>query len=67
MDIGYASSAPRFGPSLVCTAVLGLLYPLAMTGAAQVLLPARADGSLVQVDGRDVASSLIGQAVHPGR
>jgi len=46
---------------VVCTVVLGLLYPLAMTGAAQVLFPDRADGSLVQVDGRDVASSLIGQ------
>lgn len=46
---------------VVCTVVLGLLYPFAMTGVAQVLFPARADGSLVQVDGRDVASSLIGQ------
>ena len=47
---------------LVCTAVLGLLYPLAVTGAAQLLWPSQADGSLVRVDGREVASSLIGQA-----
>ena len=46
---------------VVCTIVLGLLYPLSMTGAAQVLFPSRANGSLVQVDGRYVASSLIGQ------
>ena len=47
---------------LVCTAVLGLLYPLTVTGVAQLIVPSRADGSLVQVDGRDVASTLIGQA-----
>ena len=47
---------------LVCTAVLGLLYPLAVTGAAQLVMPSRADGSLVRTDRREVASTLIGQA-----
>lgn len=47
---------------LVATVVLGLAYPLLMTGVAQVIAPARADGSLVSVDGQVVGSSLIGQS-----
>ncbi|PSK85991.1 K+-transporting ATPase ATPase C chain [Murinocardiopsis flavida] len=46
---------------LLMTAVLGLAYPLAVTGAAQVLFPARADGSLIERDGAAAGSSLIGQ------
>ncbi|KQS66392.1 potassium-transporting ATPase subunit KdpC [Modestobacter sp. Leaf380] len=46
---------------LVATVVLGLAYPLLMTGLAQVVAPARADGSLVTVDGTVVGSALIGQ------
>lgn len=43
--------------------LLGLLYPLAMTGIAQVLFGARADGSLVRDgSGSVVGSALIGQA-----
>lgn len=40
--------------------VLGLLYPLAITGLARAV-PDRADGSLVEVDGRPVGSALLGQ------
>jgi K+-transporting ATPase ATPase C chain len=46
---------------VVMTLVLGLAYPLAMTGVAQVLFPGSADGSLVKRDGRTVGSRLIGQ------
>jgi K+-transporting ATPase ATPase C chain len=47
----------------VLTAVLlGLLYPLAVTGVAQVLFPGAADGSLLQADGRVVGSAHIAQA-----
>jgi potassium-transporting ATPase KdpC subunit len=45
----------------VMTLVLGLAYPLAMTGAAQVLFPGSSDGSLVKRDGKTVGSKLIGQ------
>jgi potassium-transporting ATPase KdpC subunit len=46
---------------IVTAIILGLIYPLAMTGAAQVLFPGRADGSLVTVNGKIVGSSLIAQ------
>ena len=39
----------------------GLVYPLAMTAFAQVAFTDKADGSLVEVDGQPVGSSLIGQ------
>jgi K+-transporting ATPase ATPase C chain len=46
---------------VVITVVLGLAYPLAVTGISQVVFPGQADGSLVRLDGKVVGSSLIGQ------
>jgi potassium-transporting ATPase KdpC subunit len=46
---------------LVLTLALGVAYPLATTGVAQVLWPDKADGSQVERDGETVGSRLIGQ------
>jgi K+-transporting ATPase ATPase C chain len=45
----------------VMTVGLGVVYPLAVTGVAQVAFSEQADGSLLERDGEAVASSLIGQ------
>ncbi|MYS17920.1 potassium-transporting ATPase subunit C [Streptomyces sp. SID4982] len=47
---------------LVLTLVTGVLYPLAVTGVSQLLLPGPANGSEVRSDGRVAGSSLIGQS-----
>lgn len=46
---------------LVMTVVLGVLYPLAVWGVGQTIFPAKANGSLIVVDGKTVGSELIGQ------
>lgn len=46
----------------VLTALLGIVYPLVTTGVAQALFNGRANGSLVEKDGRAVGSALIGQS-----
>jgi K+-transporting ATPase ATPase C chain len=47
---------------LLLTVILGLAYPLAMTGLAQVAFGENANGSLVVSAGKTVGSDLIGQA-----
>jgi K+-transporting ATPase ATPase C chain len=46
---------------VVLTVVLGVAYPLAVTGIAQVVFPGQANGSKVSFNGRTVGSGLIGQ------
>ena len=54
--------APAVRLLVVFTIALGLVYPLAMTGVAQGLFHDKAEGSLVEVEGRVVGSKLVGQA-----
>ena len=46
---------------VVLTVLLGLAYPLATTGVAQVVFPGASDGSRIERGGKTVGSRLIGQ------
>jgi potassium-transporting ATPase KdpC subunit len=47
--------------TILSVVVLGLIYPLGMTGVAQALFPRQANGSLLVVNGRVVGSAVVGQ------
>lgn len=52
---------PAFVLILGLTAITGFAYPVAITGAAQALMPAEANGSLILKDDAVIGSELIGQ------
>ena len=52
---------PAILVTMVLTLLLGVVYPLAVTGLAQLLFPDQARGSLLRRDGKVVGSRLIGQ------
>jgi len=48
--------------TIVTTVLLGIIYPLVVTGLAKVLFPHQADGELIERNGKVVGSRIIGQA-----
>ncbi len=53
---------PAFVLTILFAILLGIVYPLAMTGIGQVLFPVQANGSLVVQDGKAIGSTVVGQA-----
>ena len=47
--------------TIVTTVLLGLIYPLVVTGLAQVIFPDQANGQLIRKDGVVIGSRIIGQ------
>lgn len=52
---------PAFLMLLILTVITGVIYPLAVTGIAQVAFPHQANGSLITIGGKTYGSELIGQ------
>ncbi|MBJ7499614.1 MAG: potassium-transporting ATPase subunit KdpC [Sphingopyxis sp.] len=57
-----SSLRPAFVMTLLFAALLGIAYPLALTGIGQALFPTQANGSLVRESGRVIGSTIVGQA-----
>src|SRR5882724_12556483 len=53
---------PAIALFVIMTVLTGIIYPFAVTGLAQLLFPAQADGSLVTAGGQPVGSRVIGQS-----
>jgi K+-transporting ATPase ATPase C chain len=52
---------PAVAITIVLTVFLGIIYPLVVTGLAQVIFPAKSAGSLIEKNGKIIGSRLIGQ------
>ena len=53
---------PAFVLTILFAILLGIVYPLAMTGIGQAFFPTQANGSLVIANGKVVGSTVVGQA-----
>ena len=53
---------PAISLLVLMTVLLGIVYPLVITGAAKLVFPHQAEGSLIYKDGRLIGSTLIGQS-----
>lgn len=53
---------PAIVMTILFAALLGLAYPLAMTGIGQLLFPSQANGSLITENGKVIGSDVVGQA-----
>src|SRR5882724_11729081 len=53
---------PGLRIKIFMTIVLGVVYPLAMTGISQAIFPKQANGSLITVGGKVIGSEIIGQS-----
>src|SRR5215831_5905220 len=47
--------------TVATTVLLGIIYPLLVTGLSQAIFPQRANGQLITLDGKTVGSRIIGQ------
>ncbi|EJL30934.1 potassium-transporting ATPase subunit KdpC [Novosphingobium sp. AP12] len=57
-----SSLRPALVMTLLFAILLGLAYPLALTGIGQLLFPSQANGSLVTANGKVIGSTVVGQA-----
>jgi len=57
----FSEIAPALRMLAVLTALTGIVYPLVLTGIAQVAFPSAANGSLIVANGKTLGSTLIGQ------
>ncbi len=48
--------------TIATTILLGIIYPLVVTGLAQILFPNKANGQLIEANGKIVGSRILGQA-----
>src|SRR5882672_10114102 len=53
---------PGLRIKIFMTIVLGVVYPLAMTGISQIIFPKQANGSLITKNGKVIGSEIIGQS-----
>ena len=57
----WAQILPGLRIKIFMTILLGVIYPLAITGICQVIFPHQANGSLITVGGKVIGSEIIGQ------